>query len=231
MTVFAKKLLSLADIDADDIELLMSASRDVRKIEAGSAIIHEGDNPDDVHVVMSGFAYRYKDTFEGRRQIFAYLLPGDFCDLHVALLKRMDHSIGTLSSCEVALMPRRAVAEMMQHPRLARALGLCSLAATLREWLLNIGQRPAEQRIAHLFCEIRARMKAVDLIEDGSFSLPIPQTALADTVGLSEVHVSRSLRALREAGLVEFQKRIVSIPNAKKLAEYAEFDPAYLHLR
>ena len=234
MDVFAKKLRSLSGLEQSDVSVLAEAARDARTIQPGADIIGEGDDPDDLHLILTGFAFRYKLTSSGRRQIFAYLLPGDFCDLHVALLEQMDHSIGTLSPCEVARIPRQKILALTnEHPRIARALWMCNLVdeAVLREWVLNIGQRPAEQRIAHLFCEIHERLAAIDLAAEGSFSLPVPQSALADTLGLSEVHVSRSLRALREAGLVSISKQVVHIPHMGKLKRHADFDPAYLHLR
>lgn len=234
MEVLARKLQTLAGIRDVDLAVLSAASSDVRTIEPGEDIISEGENPETVFLVLSGFAFRYKLTEEGDRQVFAYLLPGDFCDLHVALLGRMDHSIGTISPCRIAVISRQTIITLTEeHPRIARALWLCNLVdgATLREWLLNIGRRPAHQRLAHLFCEIYARIAAVGLTTPGSFSLPIPQAVLADTVGMSDVHVNRSLRVLREAGLVTFRKQIVSIPNVPELESYAGFDPAYLHLR
>lgn len=234
MEIFARKLRSLSDIQESDLAILSEASRERRTITPGSDIISEFDEPDDVHLITSGFAFRYKLTEEGQRQIFAYLLPGDLCDLHVALLTRMDHSIGTVGPCEMVLMSRRKVMSLIEeHPRIARALWLCNLvdAAVLREWLLNMGRRPANKRIAHLFCEIHERMAAVDFAGPDSFDLPIPQATLADTVGLSDIHVNRSLRDLREAGLVTFRKHTVAIPDVDRLRDYAGYDATYLHLR
>lgn len=234
MEALATKLQSLAGLEGRDFEILARASRDVRTVIPGDDIISEGDNPDNVYLILRGFAFRYKVTEDGGRQVFAYLLPGDFCDLHVALLNRMDHSIGTVSPCEIALIPRRTILTLTgEHPRIARALWMCTLVdeATLREWLLNIGRRAADKRIAHLFCEIHARLEAVGLATSGAFELPIPQPLLADTVGLSNIHVNRSLRALREANLVTFRKHVVVIPDMLKLQDYAGFSPAYLHLQ
>lgn len=87
------------------------------------------------------------------------------------------------------------------------------------------------QRLAHLFCVIYARMAAMGLATPGSFSLPIRQAVLADTVGLSDVHINRSLRALREAELATFRKHVVTVPDVEALERFAGFDPACLHLR
>jgi len=231
---FVRKLSSFEPLNVDDQNWLVSVSSKTKGVAAGSALIREGDNPENVIMILDGFAMRYKTTFEGRRQIFAYFVPGDFCDLHVAMLKTMDHSIATLSACRVAYLSPGIIHELTERrPSLTRALWMCSLVdeATLREWLVNLGQRSAPQRISHLFCELHERMMAVSLADDGSFELPLTQVELADTMGLSVVHVNRSLKELREAGLVSHRDRRIMIPNVSRLKEYSDFDPSYLHLR
>jgi CRP-like cAMP-binding protein len=231
---FIRKLDSFEPLHEDDRAWLVSISHRTREVGADQDLISEGENPENVLLILEGFAMRYKMTSAGRRQIFAYLIPGDFCDLHVALLKTMDHSIATLSPCRVAYLSRGTILELTERrPSLARALWMCSLVdeATLREWLVNLGQRSAPHRISHLFCEIHERMKAVGLTDDGSFELPLTQSELSDTMGLSVVHVNRSLKELREAGLVSLRNERIAIPNIRRLIEYSDFDPAYLHLR
>ena len=227
------KLQAFIDLTSVDREWLTKVSSRPAKVERNVDLITEGEVPDEVYLILEGFAYRYKTTPEGKRQIFAYLVPGDFCDLHVTLLKEMDHSIGTLSACKVVKIPTRTVVDLTDnHPTLARAFWWCSLVdeATLREWLVNVGQRSAVQRVAHLFCELHVRLEAVGLTTDGTFKLPISQTELADTVGLSNVPVNRSLKALREAGLLTFRGRSAAISNVEHLKQFASFNPNYLHL-
>jgi CRP-like cAMP-binding protein len=185
------------------------------------------------HVILDGFGCRYKMTLDGRRQIFAYLVPGDACDLHTALLNVSDHSIGTLSDCIVAQIDHDTVLNLAQNASIAKAFWCSTLLdlAILREWITSIGQRPSNVRIAHLFCELHARLKSVDMAKDREFLLPISQGELADTVGLSIVHVNRSLKALREKHLVTFRGHHVSIPDMERLRDYASFDPTYLHLK
>ena len=228
------KLEAFIDLTPIDRQWLATISSKTILVGADTTLVHEGDVPDDVFLILEGFAYRYKTTPEGKRQIFAYLVPGDFCDLHVALLDEMDHSIGTLSACRVVKIPKRTVADLTDnHPTLAKAFWWCSLVdeATLREWLVNVGQRSSVQRVAHLFCEMHVRLEAVKLTVGGSFALPITQTELADTVGMTNVHVNRSLKRLREAGLMTFRGRSVRISDVGKLKQFASFNPNYLHLR
>lgn len=99
MNLLARKLDHFADLGVKDKQLLDELIKGTRRVAARRDIIKEGERPNSVHLILSGFACRYKITADGTRQIVALLLPGDFCDLHVAILGEMDHSIGTLSNC------------------------------------------------------------------------------------------------------------------------------------
>lgn len=230
---FVRKLESFEPLQRDEREWLKDLTRHARDVDADQDLISEGDNPEDVHLVLEGFAVRYKMTTEGQRHIFAYMIAGDFCDLHVALLKRMDHSIRTVRPSRIVKISPSTIIEITEkRPAIARALWLCTLVdeATLREWLVNIGQRTAPQRIAHLFCEMHVRLKAVGLTSNGSFELPLTQEELGDTMGLSSVHVNRSLRELRAAELVTMRNGQIVISDVERLKVYSGFDPSYLHL-
>ena len=134
----------------------------------------------------------------------------------------MDHSISTLAPSKVARVSKGAVLEMMERPALARALFMSALAdlATLREWIATLGQRDAERRIAHLFCEVTARLRAVGMISDsGVVQFPLTQNELGDAVGLSKVHINRSLKTLRNKGLIKFVGGGLQILDAARLEE------------
>ena len=169
---------------------------------------------------------------DGKRQIMAYLVPGDFCDLHVFILKEMDHSIATLSRCSVVKIPRQRILELTERPAIARAFWWAALVdeATLREWLVNIGARPAEQRVAHLLCELLVRLRVVGLADGGRYELPLTQKELGDTTGLSNVHVNRVLRRLRGEGLITFKDKHLVILDVERLKAFSGFTPNYLHL-
>src|ERR1700760_4329048 len=111
------------------------------------------------------------------------LIPGDFCDLHVFILKHMDHTIETLAPSEIVDIPRARILELTARPEIARSLWWANLVdeATLREWLVNLGQRDAVHRIGHLFCELHLRMQSVGLVTNGTFSLPLTQAELGET--------------------------------------------------
>jgi CRP-like cAMP-binding protein len=162
----------------------------------------------------------------------AYLLPGDFCDLHVFILDEMDHTISTLTKCSVVDIPRDTVLQLTERPAIARALWWATLVdeATLREALVNIGQRRAEERVAHFLCEMFARLAAVGLVADNSFDLPITQQDFGNTLGLSTVHVNRTLQKLRNSNLVAIDRKRVTVLDLAALEAVCGFNPNYLHL-
>lgn len=227
-----RKLEVFAALGEDDRQLLDQLIGESLVIEARVDLITEGDTPTHVQLILEGFACRYKVLPDGRRQIMAYLIPGDFCDLHVFILKEMDHSIGALSRCRVVRIPRSKVLELTERPAIGRAFWWAALVdeATLREWLVNVGARSAAERVAHLLYEVLLRLRVVGLANGGSYELPITQTDLADTVGLSAVHVNRVLRRLREEGLISVHRGRLIISDAERLRQFSGFDANYLHL-
>lgn len=227
-----RKLENFAPLSGDDRRLLADAVRQTRLVRARTDIIREGDKPDDVRLVLEGFACRYKILPDGKRHIMAYLVPGDLCDVHVFLLREMDHNIGTLSACRVVDVSRARILEMLERPAIARALWWSALVdeATLREWLVNIGRRPAEQRLAHLMCELLMRLQTVGLANGNSYELPITQSDLAETMGLTLVHVNRVLQRLRGRGLITLKNQHLVINDAAALKQFSDFNPNYLHL-
>ena len=228
-----RKLESFTALPEADRALLERISAETRLVGPHTDLVREGDQPDGVFLVMEGMACRHKHRANGARQIMAYLLPGDLCDLDVALLNRMDHTITTLSACRVVRIAPETIADILQHhPQIARALRMSTLVdeATLREWLVNVGRRTATERIAHLFCELLVRLRVVGLTRENSYALPLTQADLADTTGLSTVHVNRSLQELRRQGLIELKSRHLTILNLPRLRAVGEFKANYLHL-
>jgi CRP-like cAMP-binding protein len=170
---------------------------------------------------------------DGRRQIVAYFVPGDVCDLRVFILKRMDHSIGAVAASRVAIIAPDDILEMTNRfPNLTRALWWSTLVeeAITREWVVNVGQRNARERIGHLFCELLFRFRAVGLSQGNSCAMPLTQVELAETLGLSSVHVNRTLQELRRQKLITLEGGTLTIEKLDKLMEVTLFNPDYLHL-
>jgi CRP-like cAMP-binding protein/ActR/RegA family two-component response regulator len=229
-----RKLEGFTCLTEADRAMLARISAETRLVAPGTDLVREGDAPVGVFLVMAGLACRHKLRETGARQIMAYLLPGDMCDLDVALLDTMDHTISTLSACEVVRLAPETVADVLDnHPQIARALRKAQLVdeATLREWLVNVGRRSTAERMAHLFCELLLRLQAVGCASEDTYALPLTQIDLADTLGITPVHVNRTLQDFRRAGLIELKRRRLKILDLPRLRALAEFRPNYLHQR
>jgi CRP-like cAMP-binding protein len=176
---------------------------------------------------------RYKDLKDGQRQVTELHVAGDFADLHSFTLKRLDHSVMTLTPCRVGIVPHEKLHRITeQHPHLTRVYWFATNldAAIHREWELSLGRRSAISRVAHLLCELEVRLGLVGLAQGSGYDLDLTQTDLAECLGLTSVHVNRTLRELREQGLVQFRSGRVEIYDLPGLRRIAEFDPAYLYL-
>ena len=226
------KLRRFADLRAEDVRIVEQAVARTRIVGPREHFVHEGDEPRLIHVLISGYTCRYKTSREGRRQITAILVPGDTCDLHGFLLRHLDHGVMTLTECTLGLIARETLVHLTEHhPRLARAFWWCNVVddSIAREWLANLGHRSAKQRIAHLFCELAARLEAVGLASEW-FEFPLTQEELGDAMGLSTVHVNRTLQELRGEGLITLRDRTLVINERARLEQVAGFDRGYLHL-
>jgi CRP-like cAMP-binding protein len=204
-----------------------------RRFEAGEDIVVEGDAPSQCRLLISGLAFRHKTLRDGRRQIMSFYVPGEICDIE-GLLLAMDHSVSALSRVEVGFIPHPAMEALLDsHPAIARALWRSEMVenAIAREWMVGMGRRSAYARIAHLFCEMFARLKAMGLVEANRCRFPITQTHLSDSLGLSVVHTNRVLQALRGDGLLSFRGGELIVHDWPGLQAAGEFDPTYLHMR
>lgn len=207
--------------------------KNVREASPRRDLVREGEKPRAVNVILEGWACRYKQLPDGRRQVVAFFLPGDLCDANVFILREMDHSIGAITKVRYAeIAPSEFEDLMSQSPRVTQALWWHELvtAAVQREWTTNVGQRSAFERIAHLLCELFVRLRQVGLIDGDSCEFPLTQTDIADATGLTSVHVNRTVQELRREGLIELSGKRLTIPDLKALMSVSMFNPNYLHL-
>lgn len=231
---FVQKLQIYAALSDDDVAALAAATSKTRSVAARTDIIQEGDRPGPVIVMLEGWACRYKILPDGARQIMAIMMPGDSCDMHVAILAEMDHSIQTITTARIAMIPRSELEELVgARPEVARALWSTQLVdeAVLRSWIVSMGRRSSEARVAHLLCELYLRARHVGLAPDTEFEFPISQIMLSDAVGLTPVHVNRVVRKLLTAKALEMRRSSIVIIDPGKLAAIAGFDDNYLHQR
>ena len=213
-------------------EALLSLPHAIRKLASSAHIVRDGDRPDHVGLLLTGFAHRYKLTGEGGRQIISIHMASEFIDLQNGLLTIADHSVQTLTEAEVAFIPRRAIEDLMLgHAPVSRALWIDTLidASIFREWVVNVGRRDSRARVAHLLCEFSLRMEAAGLARNHHYELPMTQEQLADAVGLTSVHVNRVLKQLGQDGLISRDRRSIVIEDWKGLRETGDFNERYLH--
>ena len=229
----ASKLEAFTRLSRDDRAALLQVSRNVRVVEPRRDLVSEGEKPRYVHLVVDGWACRYKTLPDGKRQIVSLFLPGDFCDLNVYILRTMDHSIGAITRLKVAMItPEEMNALTTDRPRMTQALWWHELVTTAiqREWTLNLGQRSAYERLGHLLVELYLRLKAVGKAIDGRCDFPLTQNDLAEATGLTAVHVNRTLQELRRDGLIELERKQLHIIDLERLIDVSMFNPNYLHL-
>lgn len=219
-------------LSADEGHALESAASVVRLYRPHEDLVREGEPAGHIGLLLTGFASGCRFLPDGRRQIVSYLIPGDLCDPRLLLLPAAAHTVSTLTAANVALYPREALLALIErHPHLGRAMCWLALQEEMiaREWLVNVGQRTAVERLAHLLCEIFTRMQAVRLTEGGRCEMPLTQVELADTLALSSVHVNRTLQELRRRALVSLSGGMLEIHDFKTLQSVALFEPNYLY--
>ncbi|RZL73350.1 MAG: Crp/Fnr family transcriptional regulator [Sphingomonas sp.] len=220
------------ELSNEEKQVLEDSIESVRQIAARKQIVRAGDLIEASTLLLEGFVCRYMDDRAGQRQLVAVHVPGDFIDLHAFPMKRLDHDIATLGPVKVACFEHRTLQTITErYPHLTQKLWFSTLldAAMHREWIFRLGRLGAEGRVAHLFCELNARLEMVGMAAEGRYMLPMTQPDLAEASGLTGVHVNRVLRALREKNLLTFKAGEVNILDRKALAAVAEFEPQYLY--
>ncbi|WBO24431.1 Crp/Fnr family transcriptional regulator [Sphingomonas abietis] len=231
---FVEKLKGYAPLSNEEVKLLEEVSRHGRRYASGQDMIREGDKPGVVFVVLEGWACRYKILPGGSRQIISFLMPGDFCDMHVAVLDEMDHSIATLTEATIVTIPRATIEHLTSvSPTLVKAFWWTQLVdeGVLRATIVSMGRRTSLERVAHLLCELSFRMRNIGIANEEHIEMPFSQIVLADAVGLTPVHVNRVVGKLRRAGALTVTPATLIVANLSRLAEIAGFDDNYLHRR
>lgn len=228
-----KKLRRRDDISDEEEAAIRGAVADVREYRADTTIIRRGDLLSESTLLVDGWLARTKDLADGQRQVSELHVAGDFADLHSFTLKRLDHNVIALTRCRIAVVPHDRLLDMTQRfPHLTRVYWFSTNldAAMYREWTVSLGRRSALARMAHLFCELLVRLDIVGLTDANSYDFPLTQQELSECLGLTAVHVNRTLQELRKRDLIEVAGRRATILDVPALEALAEFDPAYLYL-
>ena len=231
---FIKKLQGFVELAAADVSALEEATSRPQAVKPRTDLIREGDQPGPVLVVLEGWAFRYKVLPSGTRQIMAFLMPGDCCDLNISMLAEMDHSIQTVTHASVAKIDSKLMDQLMtKHPRIARAMYVGQLIdeGTLRAWIVSLGRRSSAERAAHLLLELYIRGVRTGLADRDELELPLSQTVLADALGMTPVHVNRMLQEFRRSDVIQLKRGLLRILDPAALTRISGFDDNYLHKR
>ena len=230
---FSATLRRFAELTDEEVAVLDHATRHPATFLARRDLIREGDEPGPVLVLLKGWAFRYKILPNGQRQIMAFLMPGDACDLHIDLLAEMDHGIQTATEAQVATVPRVVMNQLLKHPGIARAMYISQLVdeGTLRAWIVSMGRRTSTERLSHLMLELHIRAVNFGIAQRQTMDLPLSQTLLSDALGMTSVHINRVLQALRRSKAVALSRGVLHIIDPAALTRIAGFDDYYLHGR
>jgi CRP-like cAMP-binding protein len=226
-----RKLSAFVALSEKELAVLERLHQRRRTFVAGRDLVHQGQSEQAAYILAKGWVCSYKIQPDGSRQIVDFQIPGDFLGLRSVLLHTSDHSIEPIVEIQAAeVLVSDLLDAFAQTPRLATAIlwAVSRDEAMVVEHLVGLGRRDAEARMAHFLLELGARLALVGMGSKAGYSCPLTQYHLADTLGLSAVHVNRVLRRLREDGLVTFQNSQVTFKNYDGLVSLAEFDPAYL---
>ena len=229
-----RKLRARDDISAEEEAAIRDAIGETRTVSAHRPIIRAWQPIRESTLLLSGWTARVKDLASGERQITEINVPGDFVDLHSFTLKKLDHDVIAMTNCRLAAVPHEKLKEITDNfPHLTRVYWFMTNldAAIHREWMLSAGRRSALGRVTHLFCELLVRLQITGLASEDSYDFPLTQVQLADCLGLTSVHVNRTLQQLRKDGLIELRERRLRILRLAELKRLADFDPGYLYLQ
>lgn len=231
LRLFLDRLLLRSPLDDGEQAAILALPTRRKDVPIGEDVIVPGEETDHACLVAAGLMSRFDAMRDGRRQIVAFYLPGDMCDLHSVAVPTSGWGLEALTPASVLFVPHEALRNLVVDPAIALAFWRDTTAdgSILAKWVGNLGRKQAIPRLAHLFCEMGVRTEKAGLGAKTDFQLPVTQAQLADAAGLTPVHLNRTLKALREEG-VTFTGRRVSIADWDRIASMAEFDPAYLLL-
>jgi CRP-like cAMP-binding protein len=232
MEALLRRLSAVSGLEQADRDAIRSLPVMVRRLGPGGAVVRDGDRPSECCLIIEGFCIRAKTTLGGQRQILSIHIPGEIPDLQSLHLHVLDHDLIGLTSCTLGFIPHAALRALTRaRPRIAELLWRDTLtdAAVFREWIVNVGQRPAPSRLAHIICELRERLSVIGHVEGDAFEMPLTQEQLGEAMGITPVHANRIVKQLREDKVAELNRGRVTILDEARLYALAEFDRRYLH--
>lgn len=232
LDLLVRRLDANTPLPAEDRAALRALPFTTRTVPPATSLMREGDPATNCSVLVTGFAFRHKMAYSGARQIVSLHIPGEALDFQSLRLTYVDHNLQTLTHAEIATIPMVALRQLLDaRPAIANAVlyNLLVEASILREWVLNVGRRSARERLAHLLCEYAFRLDQQGLSDGQGYELRMTQEQIGDALGLTAVHVNRSIKALQTEGLIKRDGRLLTFPDTDKLRKVADFSELYLH--
>ena len=230
---FVQRLSSLSPLSQDDANALMSLPFEPVRLRANVDIVPPGQQFEHACLVVTGLVGRFVQLRDGRRQFTAFHMPGDIADIHRVATPAAGSSLQTISTTTIVRIPAKMLkAIALASPTITHAFFAYAAvdAAVLAQWAVNVGRRDAQSRMAHFLCELGVRSEQSGLGSREEFILDASQGQIGDALGLTAVHVNRTLKSLKQSEAVAIDGRIVRILNWPLLAARGEFDESYLQL-
>ncbi len=184
-------------------------------------LARESEKPDGLLQILEGWACKYRLLSDGRRQITALFLPGDFCEPQWALGRAPTQPIVALTNLRARKTPCQAPPSGPVDAQSVFWKNFADGCDRQANWLVTLGRRTAIERLAHLLFELFERMRHAGLAYGQQCALPLTQMDIADLTGLTPVHVNRTLQTMRSRGLIELQSKWLRIPDVRALREVA----------
>lgn len=232
LAALLRRLTTTSGLDEDDVEAIRSLPIVIKHYRSNQAIVRDGDRPIESCLIAEGFCVRSKVTSDGGRQILSIHIPGEIPDLQSLHLHVMDHDLVTLTECTLGFISHTALRDLTRRkPNVAEIFWRDTLidASMFREWIINVGQRAAPNRLAHVIVELRERLRVIGRAQGVEFEMPLTQEQIGEAMGITPVHANRIIKQLRGDGVLDFHRGRVTVIDEGKLRELADFDDRYLH--
>lgn len=233
--VWLRRLLEVAPLPEAAQDAVRRGLQQIRQHGARERVLRDGTRDTGIRVILSGLACRYKHLPDGHRQITAFMVPGDICDFGFLSDSPVQQEIVALASSTTGIMDIERFTTIAEaHPEVMTAILRCAAIeqSATQELLVSLGGRNALHRVCHLLCEMHYRLNRAGLVRaGGAFELPLTQSEMGEALGLSTVHVNRTIQILRRLGLASWRDRVVTLPDPRALAELCSFEPSYLEAR
>jgi CRP-like cAMP-binding protein len=230
---FLRRLLQRSDLSNEEQDAILRLSGTTADAVARQDLVGPGQTVDSACLVVEGLVARFDQMSDGARQVTSFYLPGDMCDLDSVPSPTAGWGLVAICPSTVLRIPHvELLALTTRYPAIAMAFWRDTIAdaSVLAKWVGNVGRKDAKAGMAHLFCELGIRIEKAGLGSRQRFRLPATQEQLGEALGITTIHVNRTLKVLRAEGLVMIAERMVEIPDWDALVGFADFDPAYLLL-